>query len=50
MYKQDFTVNNLQWLICYKTKRDHGLCRYFYRVTYTHILSELDLLGNEEKS
>ena len=20
MYKQDFALNNLQWLICYKTK------------------------------
>ena len=25
MYKQDFAFNNLQWLICHKTKPNHLL-------------------------
>ena len=25
MYKEDFTINNLQWLICHKTKPNFSI-------------------------
>ena len=31
MYKEDLALNNLQWLICHKTKPNHIYSIYMYK-------------------
>ena len=31
MYKKDFALNDLQWLICHKTKLNHIYFIYMYK-------------------
>ena len=31
MNKQDFALNNLQWLVCHKTKPNHIYLIYMYK-------------------
>ena len=31
MYKEDVTLNNIQWLICHKTKPNHIYLIYMYK-------------------
>ena len=31
MYKEDLALNNLQWLICHKTQRNHICLIYMYK-------------------
>ena len=31
MYKQDLVLNNLQWLICHKTKTNDINCMFTYK-------------------
>ena len=39
MYKQDLALNNLQWLICHKTKRNHIKSYIFYIYMYKENLA-----------
>ena len=48
MYKQDLALNNLQWLICHKTKSisfPHLNCEYIVRQTGHFSLAETTGLG-----
>ena len=55
MYKKDLALNNLQWLICHKTRlsserenlednRDFYIC-LFYSLVIDETICTLDLLG-----
>ena len=34
MYKEDLALNNLQWLICHKTKQYTKYFYFFYTIHY----------------
>ena len=44
MYKEDLALNNLQWLICHKTKLNQTFSLYF--ALCTTLLSHLQVIGN----
>ena len=34
MYKKDLALNNLQWMICHKTKPNQTVIKYFFHFRY----------------